>query len=215
MSRAPKRLGPPPLRAMNDRQEELLHAMEHYEQVVALGPAGTGKTFLAAAHAADQLERGRIRQILITRPTVAVGDELGFFPGTPEEKIAPWTLPLIRVLRDRLGKDRLVQAIADEEVQTVPLQLMRGWTLDQAFVICDEAQNATPDQIKMLLTRHGRDCTMLINGDLRQSDLPKESGLARMIQVVHDKALEVPIVEFTTADCVRSGVCRMWTEAWP
>lgn len=203
-----------PLKALNDRQKDYIKAITKGEQVFTLGPAGTGKTYIAAALAADWLMDGKIEKIVLTRPAVGVDEEHGFLPGDIGKKIAPWVLPFTEVMQKRMGKSAFHSAMRDGQIEIAPIAYMRGRTFDKALVFLDEAQNTTYSQIKMFLTRIGEGSKVIVNGDIRQTDLDGQSGLAMALTVIEALELEVPVVEFTNDDVVRSGICRMWAEAF-
>lgn len=203
-----------PLKALNKRQGDYIKAITHGDQVFTLGPAGTGKTYIAATIAADMLIDGKIEKIVLTRPAVGVDEEHGFLPGDIQRKIAPWVVPFTEVMQKRMGKDRYRQAMMNGQLEIVPIAYMRGRTFDKALVFLDEAQNTTYSQIKMFLTRIGEGAKVIVNGDIRQTDLEGESGLAIALDVISRYSLPVPIVEFTNEDVVRSGICKLWATAF-
>ena len=205
---------PPPIKALNATQDEYLDALKHSPQVVVLGPAGTGKTWIAATHAADLFRQRRIRKIILTRPNVPSGRSLGFFPGSLEEKFGPWAAPVIEAIKERIGAAAFEIAVKNGDIEMVPFEVMRGRSWRDAFILLDEAQNATPSEMKTFLTRIGEDCTVVINGDVSQCDLRETSGLRTVIHLIKSQMLPVPIVEFTLNDIVRSGVCEMWVRAF-
>ena len=204
----------PPIKALNPTQADYLSALRKSPQVIVLGPAGTGKTWLAATHAADQLRNRRISQIILTRPNVPCGRSLGFFPGSMEDKFAPWAQPVAQAIKDRIGKAAYDIAVKNGGIELVPFEVMRGRSWSNAFVLLDEAQNCTPAEIKTFLTRIGDDCTVVVNGDVSQCDLTADSGLRVVIDMIRGQELPVPVIEFTRADIVRSGVCAMWVNAF-
>ena len=204
----------PPIKALNPTQAEYLDALRKYPQVIVLGPAGTGKTWLAATHAADLYRNRKIDKIILTRPNVPSGRSLGFFPGSLEDKFGPWAVPVTEAIKDRIGKGAYEIALKHGGIEMVPFEVMRGRSWKNAFVLLDEAQNCTPAEIKTFLTRIGEDCTVVINGDVSQCDLPVDSGLATVITMIDRQNLPVPVVEFTQGDIVRSGVCAMWVQAF-
>ena len=205
---------PPPIKALNATQDEYLDALRNSPQVVVLGPAGTGKTWIAATHAADLFRQRRIRKIILTRPNVPSGRSLGFFPGSLEEKFGPWAAPVIEAIKERIGAAAFEIAVKNGDIEMVPFEVMRGRSWRDAFILLDEPQNATPAEMKTFLTRIGEDCTVVINGDVSQCDLRETSGLRTVIHLIKSRMLPVPIVEFTLNDIVRSGVCEMWVRAF-
>ena len=196
-----------------DKQREYIEALRKAPQVIVMGPAGTGKTWCAATKAAQLYEAGIVDRIILTRPNVASGRSLGFFPGTLEEKMGPWCVPFMDVLEKHLGKEAVACAIKNGNVQVVPFEVIRGRTFDNAFVLLDEAQNTTIQEIKAFLTRIGENTQVVVNGDIAQSDLRVESGLKRIIDLIRKQGLPVPIIEFGLDDIVRSDICAMWVRA--
>lgn len=167
------------IRPQSDNQRRLMESIDRYNLVVALGPAGTGKTYIAIAKAVEALEDGRIERIVLSRPAVEAGESLGYLPGDLEEKLAPYLRPLYDALSDRVGRKRLKTLLSDGSIEIAPVAYMRGRTLNNAFIVIDEAQNCTYGQIKMLLTRLGWHSTMVLTGDPDQTDLlPGMSGLS-------------------------------------
>jgi len=194
------------------KQKALLDAVKQNTQVLVLGPAGTGKTYVTATYAADLYTLKEIDKIVITRPHVAVGKELGFLPGTLEEKTYPWALPVLDVLQKHWGKGTLETAIKNGNVEMAPLALMRGRSFENAFIIVDETQNITTHELKMLLTRVGEGSTIVLNGDVQQSDLKEVDGLSKIIHLAKKYMLPIPIIEFGVEDIVRSDICAEWVK---
>ena len=167
------------IKAKSPGQTELMAAIDAKNLVMALGPAGTGKTYLAIAKAVEALEAGKVGRIVLSRPAVEAGESIGYLPGDMEDKLAPYLRPLYDALSDRLSMKRVRALIAEGAIEIAPVGYMRGRTLNNAFVVIDEAQNCTYMQLKMLLTRLGWNSTMVVTGDPNQSDLlPGVSGLA-------------------------------------
>ena len=191
------------VRAMSPVQQALLDAIEERSVVLALGPAGTGKTYLAIAKAVDALERGRVHRIVLSRPAVEAGESLGFLPGDVGEKLAPYLRPLYDALTERLGSKRLKALIADGAIEVAPVAYMRGRTLNDCFVVIDEAQNCTYGQIKMLLTRLGWRSTMVLTGDPDQTDLLSGLSGLRDIAARLERVEGVSVIHLTDADIVR------------
>src|SRR6056300_899027 len=196
------------------KQKELLDALREYQQVFILGPAGTGKTYVTATYAADLYTTKEIDKIVITRPHVAVGKDVGYLPGNLEEKTYPWALPVLDVLERHWGKGMLETAIKNGNVEMAPLALMRGRSFDNSFIIVDETQNITTHELKMLLTRVGDDTTIVLNGDIQQSDLKEADGLSKVIHLAKKHMLPVPVIEFGVEDIVRSGITAMWVKTF-
>jgi phosphate starvation-inducible protein PhoH and related proteins len=191
------------VRALSEVQQQLLDAMDERSVVLALGPAGTGKTYLAIARAVDALESGRTNRIVLSRPAVDAGESLGFLPGDVVEKMAPYLRPLYDALTERLGSKRLKALLADGAIEIAPVAYMRGRTLNDSFVVIDEAQNCTYGQIKMLLTRLGWRSTMILTGDPDQTDLlPGLSGL-RDIAARLQSITTIAVVRLGETDIVR------------
>ena len=193
-------------------QGRLIDAIASSHQVLILGPAGTGKTYVTATCAADLYTLKEIDKIVITRPHVAVGKDIGFLPGTLEEKAQPWALPVLDVLVKHLGRGTVDTALKSGNIEIATLALMRGRSFDNAFIIVDEAQNIEVPEIQMILTRVGEGSTIVLNGDIQQSDLKGTSGLAKIIHLAKKHMLDVPVVEFGLEDIVRSGICKQWVE---
>jgi phosphate starvation-inducible protein PhoH and related proteins len=204
----------PPIKPLNATQADYLDALRESPQVVVLGPAGTGKTWIAATHAADLYRRGRVAKIILTRPNVPCGRSLGFFPGSLEEKFAPWAVPVVEAIKERIGGAAFDIALKKGDIEMAPFEVMRGRSWKDAFVLLDEAQNTTPAEIKTFLTRIGENCTVVVNGDISQCDLAEASGLRAVLHLIRSRDLPVPVIEFTLDDIVRSGVCAMWVRAF-
>lgn len=176
------------IKPMTVNQKLLVKSCEEKDMVFAIGPAGTGKTYTAVALAVRTLKNKEVRRIILTRPAVEAGENLGFLPGDLKEKLDPYLQPLYDALRDMLPQSKLQGYMEDGTIEIAPLAFMRGRTLDHAFVILDEAQNATRSQLKMFLTRMGRSAKFVITGDITQIDLPKNqpSGLPQAMEVLKD-----------------------------
>lgn len=196
-------------------QAEYVRAMRDYEMVFGLGPAGTGKTFLAVAKAVSLMLEGQIDKIILSRPAVEAGENLGFLPGDLKEKIDPYLRPLYDALYDMLPRDVVDKKLELGEIEVAPLAFMRGRTLTNAMVILDEAQNTTPMQMKMFLTRMGENSRMVINGDLSQTDLPRgvQSGMSDALDVLRN-VKDIGIVRFTEKDVVRHGLVSAIVKAY-
>lgn len=176
------------VKARTLNQRKMVEALAKNDMVFALGPAGTGKTYTAVALAVRALKNKEVRRIVLTRPAVEAGENLGFLPGDMKEKLDPYLQPLYDALRDMIPAERLAQYLENRTIEIAPLAFMRGRTLDNAFVILDEAQNTTPSQIKMFLTRMGRHARFFITGDPSQRDLPKNvpSGLPEALKITEN-----------------------------
>jgi phosphate starvation-inducible PhoH-like protein len=188
-------------------QAAYMEAMQKYEAVFGIGPAGTGKTYLAVAHAVALFEQERIERIILSRPAVEAGENLGFLPGDLKEKIDPYLRPLYDALYDTMGSEKAEKRILAKDIEIAPLAFMRGRTLSNAFVILDEAQNTTSMQMKMFLTRLGEGSRMVITGDPSQVDLPRgeTSGLLEAVDILRDVP-DIGVIRFTGKDVVRSNL---------
>jgi len=191
------------IKAKSDGQAALLNAIDEKNLVLALGPAGTGKTYLAISKAVEALESGKVGRIVLSRPAVEAGESIGYLPGDMEDKLAPYLRPLYDALTDRLSMKRVKALMQEGLIEIAPVGYMRGRTLNNAFVVIDEAQNCTYTQLKMLLTRLGWNSTMIVTGDPNQSDLlPGLSGLAAVGEKF--EALDtVAVVQLKDKDIVR------------
>ena len=175
-----------------------------------LGPAGTGKTYIAASYASQMYLDKTLEKIVITRPHVSVGKEIGFLPGNVLEKATPWAMPTLDVLEQWMGKGVVETSLKNGNIEIAPLALMRGRSFENSFIIVDEAQNITTHEIKMLLTRVAEGSKIVLNGDVQQSDLKDANGLAKIVELSQRYAVNVPVIEFTIDDVVRSEVCKQW-----
>jgi phosphate starvation-inducible PhoH-like protein len=196
-------------------QADYLRALAQHELVFALGPAGTGKTYLAVAKAVSLMMRGEIQRLILSRPAVEAGERLGFLPGDLREKVDPYLRPLYDALYDMLPAEQVTRRLESGEIEIAPLAFMRGRTLANAFVILDEAQNTTAMQMKMFLTRLGEQSRMVVTGDMSQVDLPpgQRSGLADALEVSAEIA-GVSVVRFGAADVVRHGLVTELVKAY-
>lgn len=196
-------------------QRHYLKSIQRADINFGIGPAGTGKTFLAAACAVEALENEKVSRIILTRPAVEAGESLGFLPGDLAQKVDPYLRPLYDALFELMGADRVAQAIERQQIEIAPLAFMRGRTLNDAFVILDEAQNTTREQMKMLLTRIGYGSKLVINGDITQIDLPKrvESGLRHAIVLLND-INAIKFTFFKSCDAVRHPLVQTIIEAY-
>lgn len=202
------------LTALTDRQQTYINALTASDLVFTLGCAGTGKTYVAASVAAKAYSEKKIRQIIVTRPNITGSKSLGYFPGTLEEKMSPWMQPIIDVLIGHLGKGKVDLMIKDETLKFEPFETMRGRSFEDAFVLLDEAQNVTYEELKMFLTRIGQGSTVVVNGDVAQCDLKNKSGLRTIVSIIESQNLDFPVIEFTERDIVRSDICATWIRAF-
>jgi len=196
-------------------QRRYLEAIERNDMVFGVGPAGTGKTYLAVAMAISALMNKQVARIILTRPAVEAGERLGFLPGTLQEKVDPYLRPLYDALFDMLESDRVEKLLERNVIEVAPIAFMRGRTLNDSFIILDEAQNSTSEQMKMVLTRQGFNSKMVVNGDITQIDLPngRRSGLVDAIEVL--KGVEgISFVQFDERDVVRHCLVQRIVKAY-
>ena len=196
-------------------QKEYVESIKKYDIVFGIGPAGTGKTYLAMSAAVEALKKQEVRRIILTRPAIEAGESLGFLPGGISEKISPYLRPLYDALYDMMDAERIEKYLETGIIEVAPLAYMRGRTLNDAFIILDEAQNCTAEQMKMFLTRLGFDSKVVITGDLTQSDLPegKPIGLLQAQEIL--KSIEgIKFVYFTGFDVVRHALVQRIIEAY-
>ncbi len=203
------------LRARSPNQAAYLENIAAHDISFGIGPAGTGKTYLAVACAVDALERSAVQRIVLTRPAVEAGEKLGFLPGDLGQKVDPYLRPLYDALYDLMGFDRVQKAFERNAIEIAPLAFMRGRTLNNAFVILDEAQNTTPEQMKMFLTRIGFGAKAVVTGDVSQIDLPKGqlSGLIDAERVLK-RVKGISVTRFTSADVVRHPLVARIVDAY-
>lgn len=203
------------LQGRTPRQNDYIKAILDHDIAFGIGPAGTGKTYLAVAAAVDAYERDRIERIILTRPAVEAGERLGFLPGDLSQKVDPYLRPLYDALFDLLGFDKTQRLLERQTIEIAPLAYMRGRTLNNAFVILDEAQNTTPEQMKMFLTRIGFGSKAVITGDVTQIDLPRgvRSGLVEAQHVLAD-VRGIAMTYFTAADVVRHPLVARIVQAY-
>ena len=203
------------LRARTSNQGVYLQSIAANDITFGIGPAGTGKTYLAVACAVDALERGNVQRIILTRPAVEAGERLGFLPGDMIQKVDPYLRPLYDALHELMGYERVQKAFERNALEVAPLAFMRGRTLNNAFVILDEAQNTTPEQMKMFLTRIGFGSKAVVNGDISQIDLPRgqTSGLIEAERILR-RVQGIAHVHFTSADVVRHPLVARIVDAY-
>ena len=203
-----------PILPRNENQRTYLEALKKSNQVIALGPSGTGKTWIPVTFACNLYLGRKIDKIILTRPAVSVGKSLGALPGDMNEKYGPWLSPLLNVMEEQMGKGVVETSVKNGNIRMSPLEFMRGSSFNDAFVICDEAQNLTIEELKMLTTRIGENCTFVLSGDIRQSDIKQQSGLSKAIHLAKKYQMDIPVIEFTVDDIVRSDVCKQWIQAF-
>ncbi|MGI4812927.1 MAG: PhoH family protein [Janthinobacterium lividum] len=203
------------LRGRTPVQRDYLRSILAHDVTFGIGPAGTGKTYLAVACAVDAIERDQVKRIILTRPAVEAGERLGFLPGDLAQKVDPYLRPLYDALYELLGFDKTAKMFERQMIEIAPLAYMRGRTLNHAFIILDEAQNTTPEQMKMFLTRIGFGSKVVVTGDTTQVDLPRgqKSGLVEAQQVLAD-VKGIAMTRFTSADVVRHPLVARIVEAY-
>lgn len=203
------------LHGRTPRQSQYLQQIQEHDITFAIGPAGTGKTYLAVASAVDALERGLVSRLILVRPAVEAGERLGFLPGDMTQKVDPYLRPLYDALYDLMGFDKTAKQFERNTIEIAPLAFMRGRTLNQSFIILDEAQNTTPEQMKMFLTRMGLGSKAVITGDVTQVDLPKhqKSGLVEAQQVLKD-IRGIAFTRFLSEDVVRHPLVQRIVNAY-
>jgi len=190
----------------NRNQQILLDAINEFEITVALGPAGTGKTFCSASKVAQMFLKGGYDHIILSRANVPTGRSLGAFPGTVEEKLAPWLLPITSVLEKRFGKTKYDYLVGKKAIQMQPLETIRGRSFENSLVIIDEAQNLTFDETKAITTRLGENSKMILSGDASQSDVSNGNGITKFTRLCEKNNIEIPVIRFTVDDVVRSDI---------
>ena len=200
------------IEARNSSQKNYLKNMRDHTITFGVGPAGTGKTYLCGAVAANDLINGKVEKIVITRPVVEAEEALGFLPGTLEEKFAPYFRPFKDVLDERLGNSHTEYLLKRGVIEIAPLAYMRGRSFKNCWVILDEAQNTTPNQMKLFLTRLGEGCKVVINGDICQKDIKGNSGLENALEVL--KSRNIGFTFFTKEDIVRSKIVQEVVDAY-
>lgn len=208
-------VGGRPIKGKSAQQQQLIKAFHNKDLIFAVGPAGTGKTYLSIALAVQVLKEKAVKKIILSRPAVEAGEKLGFLPGDMKDKIDPYLQPLYDALEDMLPPVKLQDMIEKHVIQIAPLAFMRGRTLSDAIVILDEAQNTTPAQIRMFLTRMGWNTKMIVTGDLTQIDLPRsqQSGLKEALRVLSDVD-DIEIVKLSSKDIVRHKLVTQIVNAY-
>ena len=202
-----------PIVAKNYAQGQYLEAIRNNQITFATGPAGTGKSYIATAYAAEQLYYKKIDKLIITRPAVEAEESLGFLPGELDEKYAPYLAPIRDILERLLGKSFVEYCLKVGYIEPVPIAFMRGRTFENAIVLLDEAQNCTPNQMKLILSRIGENCKYIIDGDVTQKDIDGDSGLEDSIYKLQGIS-GIEVVRFLTHDIVRSSLCKKIIQAY-
>lgn len=202
-----------PIAAMTESQGHYLASIQSHQLTFGVGPAGTGKSYLCTALAADALRDGKVEKLILTRPAVEAGESLGFLPGLLSEKFEPFMAPLRQTLEERLGRGQLEYMLKSKQIEPIPLAYLRGSTFKNCWVILDEAQNCSPSQMKMFLTRIGMNSKIIINGDVSQSDIVGLSGLEDAINRL-EGLRGIGMVHFDEEDIVRSGLAKLIVKAY-
>jgi phosphate starvation-inducible PhoH-like protein len=203
-----------PLEAKTENQRRYLAALKGPNVVVAVGYSGSGKSYMAAVHAANLYLTKQIDKIILTRPNVSVGKDLGFLPGDLSEKFHPWVLPIIDTLQEVMGKGVVETALKNGNIEYAPLAYMRGRSFQNAFIILDEASNTTPTEMIMFLTRIGDNTKVVVNGDVLQQDIKGTSGLQLLLSISKKYDIELDLIEFGVEDIVRSPICKSFVVAF-
>lgn len=204
------------VRAKNKKQQLLLDYLDNFEQVIVQGPAGTGKTFITVSRACELFIDRKIGKIVIARPNVGVGKSMGFLPGSLEEKYGAWLAETIQIMKMKLGQSLFELALKRGDIEMVPFEMIRGRSFSNAFILVTEAQNLSIDEAQSLVTRVGEDSTLVIDGDIRQTDIKTNNGLTWILETIdkNDSLKKYSgIVEFGIDDVVRSGLCAAWVKA--
>lgn len=203
-----------PLRPLNDKQRNYIELLGYMPLVLATGYAGTSKTYIPTVLACQAFRMGKIRKIVFSRPATSKSKSVGYFKGTATEKMAMWLAPVMDVLVQQLGRNVLEEALAKGDIVFIPLEVIKGFSANDCWVIVDEAEDLTIEEAESVVTRQGHNCTMVLAGDLRQSDLKQKSGLLHLKQVAEMYNLNVGIVDFDNPDdIVRSKACKEWVIA--
>lgn len=205
-----------PLVPLNDKQREYIHQINKHPLVIATGWAGTSKTYIPTVMACDAYLRGDIDKIVFTRPNISNSKSLGMFKGSAVEKMEMWLMPVMNILRDRLGQGALECAIERGNIQFVPMEVVKGFSAENCYFIVDEGEDLSVDEAKKIVTRQGKNCKMIISGDVSQSELKERSGLKRLLEMAAKHPhLDVGITDFNNInDIVRSEACKAWIIAF-
>lgn len=202
------------LQPKTDNQARYLAALRGPDLVVAVGYSGSGKSYMAAVEAANRYLAKDVDKIILTRPNVAVGRDLGFLPGTIEEKFTPWVMPILDTFIEVMGKGVVDTAIKNGNIEFAPLAYMRGRSFQNAFIILDEASNTTVPELVMFLTRIGDNTKVVVNGDVLQQDIKGKSGLSMLLDIAQKYDIDLQLVEFGVDDIVRSPLCKQFVIAF-
>ena len=198
------------------KQGDQLKALEQYNQIVCIGPAGTGKTYVTAAWSAMQFNKGKVKKLVLTRPNVPAGPSLGLFPGSLEEKFANWVAPLTNVIKEVIGQGAFDIALKNGDIVFQPIETIRGASFSDSIVLVDECQNLPIEQMKALVTRIGDNTKLILDGDINQKDIREESGLEWALRAITKSEYlksNTKVIEFSSNDIIRSELCKAWVEA--
>ena len=202
------------VKPLNSSQDRLIHSIKHNQMTVTTGVAGTGKTYVPTVLSAREYVKGRVDKIILSRPNVEAGRPLGYRPGDLQEKLREWFAEIFSIYTRLLGPGFVETGLKNGTIELVPFESMRGRNFDDAFIILDEAQNTLPVEMKMFSTRIGEGTTVVINGDMNQSDISAKSGLKVFCDLIELNNLPIPMIEFGVDDIVRSELCRDLIVAW-
>ncbi len=191
---------------MNEKQNDLIEAIKYNDISIAIGPAGTGKTYITAMTVANLYSKGGYDKIVLTRANVPTGRSLGFFPGTVQEKLAPWLAPITSVLKKALGESRYENLLSQNRIELQPLETIRGMSYEKTLVMVDEAQNLNFEEIKAITTRLGQDSKLILSGDQSQSDVENGKSLMKFVNMCRKSDIPIPVIEFSVDHIVRSDI---------
>lgn len=211
-----ERVNTSPLVAMNEKQREYIRMIHEKPTVLAVGYAGTSKTYIPTVIACDLYRAGKINKIVFTRPNISNSKSLGFFGGDLIQKMSNWLMPVMNILRDRLGENTLEIAIKNGDIEFVPMEVVKGYSAENCFFIVDEAEDLTYDEAKKVMTRQGKGCHMVLAGDIQQSELKQQSGLKILMEIaLQSPFVDLGLVDFNNkADIVRGEACKNWIIAF-
>jgi phosphate starvation-inducible PhoH-like protein len=197
-----------------ENQKRLLNAIDAFPITVTLGAAGVGKTYCAASKVAQLYAHGKYDHIILTRSNVPTGNSLGFFPGSIEDKLSPWLMPMTSVLKKRFGEDKYAYLVNKQIIQMQPLETIRGASFENSLILVDECQNLTIEELKAITTRIGENSKMVLMGDATQSDIDNGSNIIRFCGICSKHRIEIPIINFTVDDIVRSDIVGQLVRAF-
>lgn len=212
-----ERINEKPLRALNPKQQKYIEYINTKDLIITTGYAGTSKTYIPTVMACEKLMKNEIKKIVLTRPNISNSKSLGMFKGTLIEKFSPWLAPVLSILTERLGIAELTSALEKGNIEFVPLEVIKGYSAHDCFFICDEAEDLTKDEAKKLVTRQGRNCTMVLAGDITQSELKESSGLKYLMELSnkYPSLLNVGCIDFDNfQEIVRSDQAREWVKVF-